>query len=106
MLAARMGELRVGPGTDDQTQIGRLINRNAVDRIADKVNRTLDAGAKALLGGVPVDGAGCFYPPTVLTSVPRESAVATEEVFGPVAPIIPVQDDEDALLWPMPRRWG
>src|SRR5581483_6295885 len=90
-LAARMGELRLGPGTDEQTQIGPMINRRAVDGIADKVNRTLDAGAKAVLGGEPVDGPGCFYPPTVLTGVPRESAAATEEVFGPVAPIIRVR---------------
>jgi succinate-semialdehyde dehydrogenase/glutarate-semialdehyde dehydrogenase len=96
-LAARMGALRIGPGTDEHTEIGPMVNRKAVDGIADKVNRSLDAGAKAVLGGERVDGPGFFYPPTVLTNVPRESAVAVEEVFGPVAPIIAVKDDEDAL---------
>jgi succinate-semialdehyde dehydrogenase/glutarate-semialdehyde dehydrogenase len=96
-LAAKMGELRLGAGTDEQTQIGPMINRRAVDGIADKVTRSVEAGAKAVLGGDRPDGAGFFYPPTVLTNVPRESAVAVEEVFGPVAPIIPIRDDEDGL---------
>jgi succinate-semialdehyde dehydrogenase/glutarate-semialdehyde dehydrogenase len=96
-LAAKMGELRLGPGTDESTQVGPMINPKAVEGIADKVTRSIDAGAKAVLGGDRPDGAGYFYPATVLTDVPRESAVATEEVFGPVAPIIKVRDDEDAL---------
>jgi succinate-semialdehyde dehydrogenase/glutarate-semialdehyde dehydrogenase len=96
-LAAKMGELRMGAGTAADTQLGPMVNRKAVDGIADKVNRTLDAGAKAVLGGEPVEGAGFYYPATVLTGVPRDSAAATEEIFGPVAPIIPVRDDEDAL---------
>jgi succinate-semialdehyde dehydrogenase/glutarate-semialdehyde dehydrogenase len=96
-LAERMGGLKLGPGTAEDTQIGPMINRRAVEGIADKVNRSLDAGAKAVIGGEPVEGAGFFYPPTVLTGVPRDSAVAVEEVFGPVAPIIPVKDENDAL---------
>jgi succinate-semialdehyde dehydrogenase/glutarate-semialdehyde dehydrogenase len=96
-LAARMGGLRMGVGTAEDTQVGPMINRKALDGIADKVTRTVDAGAKAVLGGERPDGAGFFYPPTVLVGVPRDSAVATEEVFGPVASIITVRDDEDAL---------
>jgi succinate-semialdehyde dehydrogenase/glutarate-semialdehyde dehydrogenase len=65
--------------------------------IADKVDRSVAAGARAVLGGVTPDGPGFFYPATVLVDVPRESAVATEEVFGPVAPIISVRDEDDAL---------
>jgi succinate-semialdehyde dehydrogenase / glutarate-semialdehyde dehydrogenase len=96
-LADKMGALKLGPATDEDTQLGPMINRKAVDGIADKVSRTVDDGAKAVLGGSRPDGAGFFYPPTVLTGVGRASAVATEEVFGPVAPIITVRDDEDAL---------
>ncbi|MGI8678172.1 MAG: NAD-dependent succinate-semialdehyde dehydrogenase [Jatrophihabitans sp.] len=96
-LAAKMGELTLGAGTDEDTQLGPMINAKQRDGIADKVTRTVDAGAEAMLGGSAQDGPGYFYPPTVLTGVPRDSAVATEEVFGPVAPIITVRDDEDAL---------
>ena len=96
-LAARMGALRVGAGTAEETELGPMVNAKAVTGIADKVDRSVAAGARAVLGGVKPDGPGFFYPATVLADVPRDSAVATEEVFGPVAPIITVRDEEDAL---------
>jgi succinate-semialdehyde dehydrogenase / glutarate-semialdehyde dehydrogenase len=96
-LAARMGELVVGPGTAENTQLGPMINERAVDGIADKVDRTVAAGATAVLGGTRPSGPGFFYPATVLTGVPRDSAAATEEVFGPVAPIIAVRDEDEAI---------
>jgi succinate-semialdehyde dehydrogenase/glutarate-semialdehyde dehydrogenase len=96
-LARRMAELRVGPSTDEQTELGPMVNAKAVDGIADKVDRSVAAGAHVVIGGERLDGAGFFYPATVLTDVPRSAAVATEEVFGPVAPIITVRDDDDAL---------
>ena len=96
-LADKMAELRVGAGTDENTQVGPMVNRKAVEGIAEKVSRTVTAGAKAVLGGTTPDGEGFYYPPTVLKDVPRDSAVATEEIFGPVAPIITVRDDDDAV---------
>jgi succinate-semialdehyde dehydrogenase/glutarate-semialdehyde dehydrogenase len=87
----------MGAGTEERTELGPMVNARAVEGIADKVERTVAAGARAVLGGRRTDGAGFFYPATVLTDVPRDSAVATEEVFGPVAPIITVRDDDDAL---------
>jgi len=96
-LAERMGALQVGPGTSADTQLGPVINAKQRAGIDDKVQRSVAAGAKVVVGGAVPDGAGFFYPATVLTDVPRESAVATEEVFGPVAPIIVTHSDEDAL---------
>jgi succinate-semialdehyde dehydrogenase / glutarate-semialdehyde dehydrogenase len=96
-LAARMARLRVGPGTDEQTELGPMVSERAVEGIADKVDRSVAAGARAVLGGERPSGPGFFYPATVLADVPREAAVAVEEVFGPVAPIIPVRDEDDAL---------
>jgi succinate-semialdehyde dehydrogenase/glutarate-semialdehyde dehydrogenase len=96
-LGERMAALRMGPGTSEDTQIGPMVNRRAVEGIADKVDRSVDAGAELVVGGKPVEGAGFFYPPTVLTNVPRGSAVAVDEVFGPVAPIIPIRDEDDAI---------
>jgi succinate-semialdehyde dehydrogenase/glutarate-semialdehyde dehydrogenase len=55
------------------------------------------AGARAVLGGTRLDRPGYFYPATVLTDVPRSAPVATEEIFGPVAPIITVRDEDDAV---------
>ena len=96
-LAARMGALRVGPGVDEDTELGPMISAKAVDGIADKVDRSVAAGARVVLGGHRVDRPGFFYPATVLGDVPRDAAVAVEEVFGPVAPIITVGNDDDAL---------
>ncbi|HEY8301758.1 MAG TPA: NAD-dependent succinate-semialdehyde dehydrogenase [Jatrophihabitans sp.] len=96
-LAERMGSLVMGAGTAENTQLGPMINARAVEGIADKVDRTVAAGASVLLGGSRPSGDGFFYPATVLGDVPRDSAVATEEVFGPVAPIISVADEDEAL---------
>ncbi|MEH1128890.1 NAD-dependent succinate-semialdehyde dehydrogenase [Micromonospora sp. CPCC 206061] len=96
-LAAAMAALRVGPGTDERTQLGPMVNARAADRIASTVERTVAAGARTLTGGTRADGPGFFYPATVLTDVPRDAPAATTEIFGPVAPIIRVRDERDAV---------
>jgi succinate-semialdehyde dehydrogenase/glutarate-semialdehyde dehydrogenase len=96
-LAQRMAGMRMGAGTDEATELGPMVNARAVEGIADKVERSVAAGARALIGGERDGRPGFYYPATVLADVPRDSAVATEEVFGPVAPIIRVRDENDAL---------
>ena len=96
-LTERMSALRLGPAVEDTTDLGPMINARAVDGIAEKVDRTVAAGARLALGGVRPDTDGFFYPATVLSDVPRDSAAATEEVFGPVAAIVPVRDADDAI---------
>ena len=54
-------------------------------------------GARAPVGGEPVDGPGCFYPPTVLVDVPLDAHILREEVFGPVAPVVRFEREEDVL---------
>jgi succinate-semialdehyde dehydrogenase/glutarate-semialdehyde dehydrogenase len=105
-LAAKMGALRLGPGTDEDTQLGPMVSAKQVEGIADKVARSVAAGARAVLGGERPNGAGFYYPATVLTEVPRDSAVAVEEVFGPVAPIIKVRDDDDAIAIANASEYG
>jgi succinate-semialdehyde dehydrogenase/glutarate-semialdehyde dehydrogenase len=96
-LVARMGGLQVGPGTEEGTQCGPLVNDAAVRKVDLLVRDALDRGARAVLGGQPGDGPGCFYPPTVLVDVPRDARVLHEEVFGPVAPVVRFEDEADAL---------
>jgi succinate-semialdehyde dehydrogenase/glutarate-semialdehyde dehydrogenase len=96
-LAAAMGALRVGPGTDERTELGPMISERQRDNVATTVRQTIAAGAVATLGGASPDGDGYFYPATVLTQVPRTSPAATEEIFGPVAPIISFTDERDAI---------
>jgi succinate-semialdehyde dehydrogenase/glutarate-semialdehyde dehydrogenase len=105
-MAVQMGALRVGVGAAEDTQLGPMVSQKAVDGITDKVDRSVAAGAEIVIGGRPSGGPGYFYPATVLTEVPRDSAVATEEIFGPVAPIITVRDDADALTLANDSEFG
>jgi succinate-semialdehyde dehydrogenase/glutarate-semialdehyde dehydrogenase len=105
-LAARMGALTVGPGAAEDTELGPMVSARAVDGIADKVDRSIAAGARALIGGRPIEGPGFFYPATVLVDVPSNSAVSTEEIFGPVAPIITVHSDDEAIALANSSNFG
>jgi succinate-semialdehyde dehydrogenase/glutarate-semialdehyde dehydrogenase len=105
-LAAAMGALKTGPGTVEGTELGPMINAKAVEGISDKVERSIAAGARAVVGAATPDGPGFFYPATVLVDVPRDAAVATEEIFGPVAPIISVRDEEDAIAFANQTEMG
>ena len=66
----------------------------------------VDRGARVLLGGRPADGPGCFYPPTVLVDVPRDAHVLHEEVFGPVAPVVRFDREEEALAMVNDTTYG
>ena len=96
-LARRMGELRLGRGTEQDADVGPLIDAQAVDKVDRLVRDAADKGAEVRVGGQPVDGPGSFYPPTVLGDVPDDAQILSEEVFGPVAPITVVDDDEAAV---------
>jgi len=96
-LAARMGALTVGPGTEPGVDIGPLIDAAGRGKVSELVADAVERGAKVLVGGEPVAGAGFFYPPTVLSDVDSSSAVLSAEIFGPVAPIVAF-DDEDEVV--------
>jgi succinate-semialdehyde dehydrogenase/glutarate-semialdehyde dehydrogenase len=96
-LADRMGNLKVGRGTEDDVKVGPLINRDAVDKVEDLVEDARSKGAKVVVGGNPLDGRGYFYEPTVLGDVPPNARVLEEEIFGPVAPVTSFQSEEDAI---------
>ena len=96
-LAARMGELVVGRGTDEGVHVGPLITEKARDGVHELVRDAVERGATVLTGGSAVDGQGWFYEPTVLTDVHADSRCLTEEIFGPVAPVSTFTDDADAV---------
>ncbi len=74
-----------------------MIDNDAIAKVVELVADATAAGAKVLTGGSTVDGPGHFYPPTVLTDVPRDARMGREEIFGPVAPIS-VFDTEDEVI--------
>lgn len=96
-LAQRVDALTVGDPMDDRTDVGPLATRQGVADVADQVRRTVDAGATVAVGGSAPRRDGWFYLPTVLTGVPRDSAAAREELFGPVAPVFRVEGLDEAV---------
>jgi succinate-semialdehyde dehydrogenase / glutarate-semialdehyde dehydrogenase len=96
-LAERMAALRLGPGVDEQTEVGPLVNEDAVVKVDELVTAAVADGAAALTGGTRPDGQGWYYPPTVLSDVQPASAILREEIFGPVAPIVTFTDEAEAV---------
>jgi succinate-semialdehyde dehydrogenase/glutarate-semialdehyde dehydrogenase len=96
-LAARLTALKVGRGTDPAVQVGPLIDEAGRGKVGELVADAVGAGARILTGGELVDGPGFFYSPTVLTEVPATARINREEVFGPVAPVTPFDDEATAL---------
>ena len=105
-LAARMSALRVGPGTDERTQVGPLVNEDTVGKVDGLVRGALAGGATALTGGSRPAGRGFYYPPTVLTGVASDAAILREEIFGPVAPIVAFRSEEEAVRYANDTEYG
>jgi succinate-semialdehyde dehydrogenase/glutarate-semialdehyde dehydrogenase len=105
-LAERMGKLRLGHGTEEDVDVGPLIDDDQRGKVADLVEDAVGKGAKALVGGTKVDGAGYFYEPTVLGEVPPEARLLKEEIFGPVAPVASFESTEDAIAAANDTEYG
>ncbi len=96
-LAARLGALRTGRGTEPDTDVGPLIDERQRAVVAELVEDAVARGARVLTGGRALDGPGHFYAPTVLAAVPSDARVLAEEIFGPVAPVASFATDEEAV---------
>ncbi|MEP6623198.1 MAG: NAD-dependent succinate-semialdehyde dehydrogenase [Acidimicrobiia bacterium] len=105
-LTLRLEQMKVGRGTDPTVEVGPLIEAKARDKVADLVEDALANGARALTGGRPLDGPGYFYAPTVLDQVPPEARMLREEIFGPVAPVVAFDDDDEALAAANDTEYG
>ncbi|HEV7466488.1 MAG TPA: NAD-dependent succinate-semialdehyde dehydrogenase [Candidatus Dormibacteraeota bacterium] len=105
-LAERMSALRLGRGSEPQTQVGPLIEEAARGKVIELVDDAVRRGARVLTGGAPVDGPGWFYQPTVLVDVPREARLLREEIFGPVAPITSFRTEEEAIAQANDTEFG
>lgn len=96
-FATAAASLRLGDPLDRATQIGPLARAGLREDLQRQVTLSLAEGARLVLGGTPLPGPGFFYPPTVLDQVTPEMTVAREETFGPVAAIIRVADEDEAI---------
>ncbi|HKS44311.1 MAG TPA: NAD-dependent succinate-semialdehyde dehydrogenase [Amycolatopsis sp.] len=105
-LTERMQALPLGRGTEPGVVVGPLIDADALEKVSSLVRDAADRGAKVLTGGAGVDGPGHFYQATVLVDVPRDARMASEEIFGPVAPISVFDTEEEAVAAANDTEYG
>jgi succinate-semialdehyde dehydrogenase/glutarate-semialdehyde dehydrogenase len=105
-LAAKMGALKVGPGLEEGTDVGPLIDSEQRGKVADLVHDAVEKGAQTICGGKALDGTGYFYEPTVLGGVTGDARLLTEEIFGPVAPVRSFEDEEEAIAAANATEYG
>jgi len=96
-LAAKLGEMKVGRGTEEGVQVGPLIDDEQRGKVADLVEDAVGKGAKVLTGGEKVGDRGYFYAPTVLSGISDDATLLREEIFGPVAPVKTFSSDDEAI---------
>jgi succinate-semialdehyde dehydrogenase/glutarate-semialdehyde dehydrogenase len=105
-LAAKLGSMKVGRGTEEGVQVGPLIDGDQRDKVSGLVRDALSKGAQAVVGGTARDGAGYFFEPTVLAGVGGDAELLREEIFGPVAPVISFDDEEAAIAAANATEYG
>lgn len=96
-FAAAMAALKLGPGLEDDVDVGPLINANAVEKVARLVDEAVNLGATVLTGGKRPDRAGFFYEPTVVTNIDPRAEILNTEIFGPVAPIMTFSEVDEVV---------
>jgi succinate-semialdehyde dehydrogenase/glutarate-semialdehyde dehydrogenase len=105
-LAARMGGLKPGRGTEAGTTVGPLIDGSARNDVHALVLEAVASGATVAAGGGPVAGPGYFYQPTVLAGVPNDAKILRQEIFGPVAPVTTFSTEEQAIALANASEYG
>ncbi|MEA9984676.1 NAD-dependent succinate-semialdehyde dehydrogenase [Subtercola sp. RTI3] len=96
-LTERMAAHTIARGTDPASKIGPLVDESTRQKVHELVTSAVAEGATLALGGRVVQGAGYFYEPTVLTDVPAGARILSQEIFGPVAPIVTFDTEEEAV---------
>jgi succinate-semialdehyde dehydrogenase/glutarate-semialdehyde dehydrogenase len=106
LFAEKMAALKVGDPFDEKTELGPLSTADGLADLDRDVKKTIEAGAKVLTGGKPLDRPGNFYAPTVLTNIPKGSPAHKEELFGPVASVFRAKNLDDAIAIANDSRFG
>lgn len=105
-LVERMRAHVVGRGTDAAARIGPLVDAATRDKVQQLVDGAVADGARIALGGAPLEGPGYFYPPTVLVDVPVDARILSDEIFGPVAPIVTFSTEDEAIALANATEYG
>lgn len=102
----RMGDMNLGNGLDPSAKLGPLINPNQLATVQELVDDAVEKGATVAVGGQAPGGPGNFYPATVLVDVPANARILKEEVFGPVAPIVGFDTEEQGIAAANDTEYG
>lgn len=102
----KMGEMNMGNGLDPSSKLGPLVNPKQVQSVQELVDDAVEKGATVATGGQAPGGPGNFYPATVLTNVPPNARILKEEVFGPVAPIVGFDTEEEGIAAANDTEYG
>jgi succinate-semialdehyde dehydrogenase/glutarate-semialdehyde dehydrogenase len=106
LFAQKMAALKVGDPFDANTEVGPLSTPQGVEDLVRDVRKSVEAGAKILTGGKPLDRPGNYYAPTVLVNIPKDSPAYKEEMFGPVASVFRAKNIDDAIRIANDSRFG
>ena len=106
LLLERFARLRVGNPAEEDTDVGPIARSELRDELHTQVTRTIEAGARCLLGGELPEGEGFFYPVTVLADVTPDMPAGCEETFGPVAALMKAEDEAQAIEMANDTRFG
>jgi succinate-semialdehyde dehydrogenase/glutarate-semialdehyde dehydrogenase len=105
-FADRLAKLSVGPGLDEGTDLGPLVNEDTRSKVASLVTEAAGNGGQVVTGGRAPDRRGYFYLPTVLGNVAPDAAILGTEIFGPVAPVVRFCDEADVIRWANDTEYG
>jgi succinate-semialdehyde dehydrogenase/glutarate-semialdehyde dehydrogenase len=105
-FSARLEAMKVGPGLDESTDVGPLVNESTRTKVAELVESAAEDGGKVVTGGRAPERRGYYYQPTVVDQVPSSAAVLRTEIFGPVAPIVRFTSESDAVAWANDTEFG
>lgn len=97
-LTEKVSAMKIGDGLEEGTQLGPLINADAIDKVQEHVADATAKGAKVVIGGgEAMQGEGFFLPPTIITGVTQDMMVSQDETFGPLAPLFKFEDEDDVI---------
>jgi succinate-semialdehyde dehydrogenase / glutarate-semialdehyde dehydrogenase len=105
-LTARMERIAVGEGRLPRTECGPLVNEASRRKVEELVSDAVGRGARVVTGGRAPERAGYFYPPTVLVDVPADAPIVREEIFGPVAVVMPFGSEAEAIALANATEYG
>src|SRR5580698_2782275 len=105
-FAARLDRMIVGPGLDEATDVGPLVNEPTRSKVAELVESATADGGKVVTGGRAPDRRGYFYQPTVIDQLPADAGILGTEIFGPVAPVVRFTAEADAIRWANATEFG